>query len=379
MQTFDVVVVGGGMLGLAATYYLSLRGERVLLLQDGELGGGTSAACTGRSQVNEGALDTLNIRIIRDGLARLETLQEELNADFEFRRLGIINLIKEGQEHLWEEWDQRSAVLTDNGIPCELMDVAGLKEFEPHLNTAGLMGASYSLEGLLNPLLFCQAYAGAARRLGAELRPHTPVTGMAFEGRRVVTIEAGGEKWSAGNVVVTCGAWVPVIMRMVGVEVPIQHTHAEAFVTESLPRVLNNTFELADFYETIHGKPKAVSIGVSQHANGTLVVTEAVTRTDNFHQGVSAWGLSQQAADLLRFLPVLKNVKIVRSWGAPTSFTADEQPMVGWMPQFDNLFTASCFMETITSVPLVCDWMAQMVLGQELPVSLTQFDPARFY
>ncbi len=71
-ERYDVIIVGGGMLGLSTAYHLARREARILLLQAGDLGGGSSAACSGRAQVAEGHLDPLNIRLIREGLARLE-------------------------------------------------------------------------------------------------------------------------------------------------------------------------------------------------------------------------------------------------------------------------------------------------------------------
>ena len=79
---------------------------RLLLLQAGDLGGGTSAACSGRAQVAEGHLDSLNLRLIREGLARLETLEEELGTTFEWRRNGFLALIN--AQHLWDDWVTRA-------------------------------------------------------------------------------------------------------------------------------------------------------------------------------------------------------------------------------------------------------------------------------
>jgi sarcosine oxidase subunit beta len=373
---YDVIIVGGGMLGLSTAYHLARRGARALVLEAGELGGGSSGACTGRAQVAEGHLDPLNLRLIREGLARLETLEQELGAVFEWRRIGFLALIN--SQHLWDEWTARAAQLTAAGIPTELLDQAALREAEPYLNADGFLGAAYALEGLLNPFRFCAAYARAARRHGAQLRPRTPVTAMRVDGRRVAAVETGVERFEADRVAVMCGAWTAQVAQMAGVDLPIHHTHAEALVTEPVALPLNNTIELASFYETIHGKDRAVSVGFSRDSHGSLVVTEAVAKTTELHRRSSAWGLAGMAADLLRLYPALASVRVVRGWAIPTPFSPDDEPLVGWAPGRDNLFVAAAFMQTITAVPLISDWMAGMILGEALPVDLSLFAPERF-
>jgi glycine/D-amino acid oxidase-like deaminating enzyme len=377
---YDVIVVGGGMLGLSTAYHLARQGTtgtlRVLLLQAGDLGGGTSAACSGRAQVAEGHLDPLNLRLIVQGLARLETLEEELGAAFEWRRAGFLALI--GAQHLWDQWTERAAILTAAGIPTKVLDRRALQEAEPYLNTEGFLGAAYAVEGLLNPFLFCWAYAQAARRHGAELRPQTPVTALRVEGRRVMAVQAGGEWFQAGRVALMCGAWTRQVARLSGADLPIRHTHAEAFITEPLSLPLCNTIELADFYERIHGRDQAVAIGFSPDLHGALIVTEAVAKTDELHRRSSSWGLAGMAAELLRLYPALAGVRAVRAWAIPTACTPDDEPLVGWLPERDNLFVAAAFLETITAVPVASEWMADMILGGSAPVDLALFAPDRF-
>jgi glycine/D-amino acid oxidase-like deaminating enzyme len=112
--------------------------------------------------------------------------------------------------------------------------------------------------------------------------------------------------------------------------------------------------------------------------NDPLVVTEAVFKTAELHRRSSAWGLAGVAADLLRLYPALAGVRMVRGWAIPTPVSPDDEPLVGWAPGLDNLFVAAAFMETITAVPLVCDWMAGMILGEAPPADLGLFAPGRF-
>jgi glycine/D-amino acid oxidase-like deaminating enzyme len=141
---------------------------------------------------------------------------------------------------------------------------------------------------------------------------------------------------------------------------------------------LSNTIEMADFYERIHGREQAVAVGFSPDPQGALIVTEAVAKIDRIHQRSSSWGLAGMASELLQLYPGLGDVRAVRSWAVPTAFTPDDEPLVGWLPELDNLFVGASFLETITAVPVASEWMATMILGEETPVDLSPFSPGRF-
>lgn len=376
IHTFDVIIVGGGMLGLSTAFHLAQDGARILLFQASEIGGGSSAACAGRAQVAEGKLDPFNLALIRDGISRLETLEDELEMSFEFRRSGFLALINSQKQ--WDEWAERSKILTEHDIPTEMLDLVSLREAEPHLNTEDYFGAAYAVEGWLNPFLFCWAYAKAAEREGATLMANNPVTKMQLEGQKIVSVEANGNRYAADKFVIMCGAWTSPVLQLAGTNLPIDHTHAQAFVTVPVPLTLNNAIALANFYDLIHGKDQAIAVGFNQDAHGALIVTEAIQKTSQLHTETSAWGISGIATDLLKLYPDLANIPVVRSWGVPTPFTLDEEPVIGWVPGRDNLFVAAGLLQTITSIPIISAWMAQMILGETLSVDLSAYNPARF-
>ena len=373
---YDAIIIGGGMLGLSTAYQLARRGARTLVLQAGEIGGGSSAACSGRAQVAQGKLDPFSLAVVRGGIAHHEHLADELGMSYEFRRTGFLALID--SQHYWDEWTARSKILTEAGIPTEVLDRAALREAEPHLKIDGYLGAAYAVEGQLNPFLFCWAYARAAKREGAVLKPHTPVTKMHVEGQRVVAVEAGDSRYSADQVAVMCGAWTGQVLQLAGADLPIRYTHAEAFVTAPVPLALQNTVQLANFYELIHGQEQAVAVGFHQELHGELVVTEAIHTPGRLHTQTSAWGLAGIARDLLALYPGLSNTPILRAWGIPTPFTPDEEPLLGWVPGRENLFVAVGFMQTITSVPVASGWMAEMITREPVPKELNAYNPARF-
>lgn len=376
MQIYDVIIIGGGFLGVSTAYQLSKAGVRTLLLEAGDIGSGTSGSCSGRAQVCEGHLDPLNIKLVREGFKLHETLEEELALDYEWRKVGLFLLLR--NEKLWQLWKGRSQILSSLGIPVEVIDRESLQKAEPFLNTNGVLGAAYSVEGMLNPLRFTHAYAGAAARHGAKLLRNSRVVGMEVHDRKVTAVKTATDTFSAGTVAVMAGAWEHVVTRMAGVEVPIRPTHAESLITEPIPPMIFHNIGLADSYEIINGKAKACTMGIHPEPNGSLDIAEAVTQTDELHQRTSAWGIYAMAADLVKLFPFLEKVRVMRSWGRPTSFTPDEEPLVGWVPQLDNMYVATSLVETITAVPVLSEWMAMMIQGQSPPESLDLFSPARF-
>jgi sarcosine oxidase subunit beta len=281
------------------------------------------------------------------------------------------------QQH-WNHWSERAKILTEAGIPTEMLDSAALRDAEPHLNMSEYWGAARAVEGWLNPFRYCWAFANAAQRLGATLKPDSLVTKMHLNGRKINAVEAQGNRYSADKIVVMCGAWTAPVLKLAGVNLPVHFTHAQAFVTDPVPIKINHTIALANFYDLIHGKDQSVAVGFNQDSHGNLIVTEAVEKTPNLHTGTNAWGLAGISADLLKLYPGLANARVVRSWGIPTPFTPDENPVIGWVPERENLFVAAGFMQTITSIPVVSPWMAQMILGEDNPPELSGFSPARF-
>jgi sarcosine oxidase subunit beta len=201
---------------------------------------------------------------------------------------------------------------------------------------------------------------------------------MEVQNHRVAAVRTATETYSANTVAVMAGAWENEVTRLAGIEVPIRSTHAESVITEPIPPMIFHNIGLSDSYETIHGKKKAVTIGIHPEPNGSLSIAEAVTQTDELHQRVSGWAISAMASDLLKLYPFFEKVRVVRSWGRPTSFTPDEEPLVGWAPQLDNLYLATSLVETITAVPLLSEWMAMMIRGEAPPMSLDLYSPARF-
>lgn len=375
-RSHDVVIVGGGFIGNAIAYHLAGEGANVLLLEAGGLGSGSSGACGGRAQVAEGH-PGLHLQLVMLGLARLEQLEDELDCGFDWRRLGNIMLIRR-PEH-WQEWVAQVAQLKSLGLPADMLDPTALRQAEPELCLDDYLGGAWCLEGHLHPQKYCWAFARAARRHGATLAAHEPVIGLERVGQRLTAVRTPQGRYAAGAVLVAAGAWSGQVLALAGAHLPVRSTNAEAMVSEPLPPVLRHHLGMADFYETIHHAPRAVSLGVLQMQPGTLYISESVEMGERMRHHTSPWGPPGMAAELLRLAPKLAHVRVLRAWTGQSPFLPDAQPAVGWMPGFDNLFVAACFHLTITTTPILSELIAGMILGRAPQLALDAFDPARFH
>lgn len=381
----EVLVIGGGLAGLAITYQLARRGASPLLVEAGSLFSGTSGACAGRAQVLDSHPGSY-LELVLAGFNYLRTLGDELECDLEWREPGHLALIQTPQE--WAALAPRVDDLCSRGIPAEMVAASELGRLEPELNPDGLLGAALSLEGHLNPFLLCKGLAQAARRRGARWITHSPVTGFRVQAGRVSAVLTATQSFSPRVVILACGAWTTSLLAQLGIALPLHFTQAEALITEPLPPRINHHVGMAGFYEAVHGKDRKVAFGIGQHANGTLFVSNAIQPAAPGAAGVqsatrsTAWALPALAQALRKLFPGLGAVRIIRAWSAASPFLPDYRPALGWIDlsqsAASNLYLAAGFHLAIPTIPLLATAIAAEVTGSETAVDLASFRPARW-
>jgi glycine/D-amino acid oxidase-like deaminating enzyme len=207
------------------------------------------------------------------------------------------------------------------------------------------------------------------------------VTGFTRQNNKRTGIQSGTEVYSANVVILAAGAWSGKLAEMAGSFLPVHFTHAEAFVTEPLPKVINHHIGVSGFYDSVHGLERTVTLGLGQHPNGAIVVSNAIQRTTEIDSSSTVWGMPAIARELSRILPVLNRARIMRTWAMPSPFLPDFLPAIGWMPEIENLFCAAGFHLAIPTIPLLTEKIADIILMKNNIESLNllkPFSPERF-
>jgi glycine/D-amino acid oxidase-like deaminating enzyme len=378
IKTYDIAIIGGGFAGSALAYYCTEAGASVLLLEAGSICCGTSSACAGRAQIIESETDDY-LDLVVAGFNKLADLGVEIDTNLEWELPGHLTLLF--NEDQWKQYESITKRLTNHNVEAGMLDLTALREIEPHLQPNQCIGAAYSKEGHLNPFKFCMGFANAARRKGATIMTNTSVTGFGRNSNRITSVQSGNETYFSDAIILASGAWSGQIANLAGFNLPMHFTHAEAFVTEPLPKIIDHHVGISGFYEAVHGSERTVTLGLGQHKNGTLVVSNAIQKADKIDNSSTTWGMPAIARALSQYFPRLNDARIIRTWAMPSPFLPDFLPAIGWIPQCENIFVAAGFHLAIPTIPLLAENIASLILQNDNTRAvdlLKPYSPNRF-
>ncbi|PKO04298.1 MAG: hypothetical protein CVU41_17890 [Chloroflexi bacterium HGW-Chloroflexi-3] len=379
IKIYDVIIIGGGFAGCGLAYHLSRANINTLLLESNHICSGTSSACAGRAQIFDSETPEY-LRIVHQGYSMLPQLGEELDIDLEWELPGHITLYY-SQEQL-SAHQSKIDWMRKIGLSAEFVPSAEISKLESALNPMNCVGAILAQEGHLNPFKFCWGYLQSAKRLGATIKCRSKVERFIKEGNKIVGVETTNQSYYGKNIILATGAWTGFLTSKIDAPLPIFFTKAEAMVSEPLPKTVNHHIGTSGFYDSVHGNNQLVTLGVGQHRNGCLLISNAIQPATAIDRSSSAWGMPAITQKLSEFFPILKQIRITRTWSAPSPFSKDYQPIIGWLPHFENIYIASAFHLAIPTIPVFTKLIADHIQGQnqiEVSEYLEPFSPDRFF
>src|SRR6266851_5663885 len=246
MESADVVIVGGGIMGCALAYQLSRRKVDVLLLEREKLGSQSTGKCAGgvRQQFSSEG----NVRLQRMSVGMLQRFDEEIGHPADFRQLGYLFLLTQPQQvedfhHNMDMWHRVG--LTE----ARWVDAAEAARMVPILNVEDVLGCTFCpTDGIASPADVTSGYAAAARRLGARLKEGVAVTGIDVASGRVQGVRTTTGDVATRLVFDCAGAWSASIGRMAGLEIPVLPYRRHIAVTPDHQAILGPIPELEGFW-----------------------------------------------------------------------------------------------------------------------------------
>ncbi|GAA5125890.1 FAD-dependent oxidoreductase [Haloechinothrix salitolerans] len=321
-STYDVVIVGGGVHGLATAYYLAANHgiTNVAVLDKGYLGGGGSGRNTAILRSNY--LTPEGVRFYDRSLHLYENLADELNFNVMFSQRGHMTLAHNDNSLRTLRW--RAEVNKLQGVDSEVIDPDEIKKLVPYLDTSTdtrypILGALYHPPGgIIRHDAVVWGYARAADAHGVHLHQNTEVTDIETAGGRVTGVRTNRGEVSTPVVVNCTAGWSTLISDMAGVDMPVTTSPLQAAVTEPVKPFLGTVVVSG----TLH-------VYVSQTDRGELVFGASVDPFTSYSMRGSLEFAEGLAGHVLELMPPVSKMRLLRQWAGLCDMTPDYSPIMG--------------------------------------------------
>jgi sarcosine oxidase subunit beta len=366
-KTYDVVIIGGGIQGLATAYYLARDTSlQVALFENQYLGSGASGR---NGEMIRSAFGSREwIGLWDKSLQLWENLSAELGFNVMFTRHGYLILATKPEE--FEALRENRKTQLELGVMTALMDAAEVKRLIPVMNPDMVAGGLLqSNAGFARHDAAIWGFARAARRLKADIFPFTEVTDIVVQSGRIQAVKTSRGEVETRTVVNTAGAYDRKIAQMAGMELPTVFHRIEIMVTEPLKPFL----------------PKAVSVPglmcyMHQSARGEFI---GGAEKDDFIPSTSmrnSLGTTRAiAGKYVRLLPRLAGVRMMRQWTGLISQTPDHAPIIGPVPDIEGfLLSVAWSGYGFMGGPGGGKALSEYIISGELPPEIRPFHAQRF-
>lgn len=368
IKTADVIIVGGGVHGCSTAYELAKAGVKVALFEKEYLCSGQSGRSAAGLRQHFGT--ETNLRMAKYNLQVFPTLEQELDTGMklEFTQWGYMWVAY--KDSVLEQLQKNVTLQKSMDIPSVMMEPDEIHTRWPYLKLDGIIGAAFCGEdGHINSQTLTMAYGEAARRYGAIINTYTPVAKLLAEkGRIKGIVTAAGDEWDAPKVLVTSGAYTTQLVASVGVEIPVYPERHNLLVTEAVevfecPMVLcmddgayfkqlpNGTFF---FGRDDQGEPHTTECGNSA----------------KFLEGVTT--------SVLKRMPSLSSIRVVRQWSGPYDNTPDHNAIIDWTPVEGLLINCGWSGHGLQFGPSGGRVCKELLMGEKPFVDLHRFRLSRF-
>jgi sarcosine oxidase subunit beta len=323
----EVVVVGGGITGVAVAYFLAERGfERVVVFERSYLGSGSTFKCAGGIRASFTSRE--HIVLMKRSIELWGELSRRLG--IKYARSGYLWLAS--REEDLERLKRYSSIHNQFGVSTRFVEPGEVEEMAPALDTSRLVGALYDpLAGKASPFDAVHKLYLASREMGVEYR-FEEVGKILVEGGAARGVASSGGITEAESVVVAAGVWSRQLLEPLGVSLPVEPEPHHAALTEEYGRLFD---------------PLIIDLESGAYAvqtfHGHVLMGVEIPEQPSWEPGERLAFLSKVVRVWSRWLPWLPSANILRYWVGHYEVTPDHHPVLGPVGSIENLFVATGF------------------------------------
>ena len=368
-KSYDIVIIGGGIIGCSVAFELSRRGcTDVLVIEKNYLTSGATGRCGAGIRQQWGSV--INATLAFESTHIFENIEEYTGYNYDCGLNQSGYLILAYTETEWEQFQKNLEVQRAVGIDSYAVDIDGIKEIVPHINTEGLIGATYcAKDGHADPFHCTYAYAKGAKRMGVDIETYTTVTGFKVENGRINTVITNNGDIKARIVINCTGGHAPMMAEMVGDKLPIFPERHQILITEPVAPIMNPmvmSFQ-RHFYvqQTPHGSV-IMGIGDPSEPKGLNIN--------------SSWQFLEFCSFLVtQTLPVFRDLRVVRQWAGVYDMSPDRYPIINQAKEAEGFITvAGLSGHGFMVAPRLANLLANHLTGKKDSLDIEIFSADRY-
>jgi glycine/D-amino acid oxidase-like deaminating enzyme len=374
----EVLIIGGGLAGCAAAYYLAREGVEVTLIERYDLNTQASGCNAGsiHAQIPHEPFTSLGedwarnfaptIPLMLESIRIWSGLEAELGCDLEVSIGGGI-LVAETEAQM-RDIERKARIEGAHGLAIEMLSRDDLRRAAPCISERMVGGAHCPTEGKANPLKVTPAFARAALRHGARILSGTALTALAPDDDGYLAQTSRGPI-RARRVVNCAGAEAGRISAMLGLTLPIEGHPIQVNVTEPVEPFIAHLIYFAGEKLTLkQARNGSLLIGGGWPARRSAVGDRLAVNLDSLRANLR---IAQTV------VPRLGSVRLLRTWPAIVNGTADWKPILGEVPRLPGFFMNMFPWMGFTAGPISALVTSELVMGRKPSMDLQQFSALR--
>jgi glycine oxidase len=353
----EIIIIGGGVIGLTVARALALRGVRdVCLVERGNLGTEASWAAAGMllPQVEADAADEFFKLACRSRdlyPAFAAALREETGIDVELDTTGTLYLAL--TDHDYEEIQKRYEWQTRAGLSIEMLSSEEARECEPCISEATRGALRFPKDIQVENRRLLSALANSVKNLGVEIATQTSVDSLIIEGNRVRSVRTSRGVISCATAVIAAGTWSSFIKTAPHSPLPtIEPVRGQMVCLEAKPQLTRHVIYSPRGYLVPRQDGRLLAGSTSEHAG--------------FAKCVTAGGVATILRNALEISPGISDLPVVDTWAGLRPRAADGLPVLGPCGEIDGLFCATGhYRNGILLAPLTGELISEAIISSQ--------------
>lgn len=367
-KTADVVIIGGGIIGVSIAYHLGKMGAKnVILFEKNLLGEGSTGRCAGG--IRRQWSTEVNMEFAMKSFEIFQHFDEEFDASPEFRQIGYLFLARDEEE--FETFKKNIDLQHRYGVPSELLSRKDIEKEWPFLNTDDIFGGAFChTDGYAGPHEVVYAMAKGAKRYGVKIFQNTEVIGIEVKNGRVSGVITQAGSVDAPVVVNAAGPYAAQVGKMAGLEIPVSPIRRQLFVTDVFDKIPPSVPLTIDHKQNFYFRREGKSV----------LLTGPQDKEPSYNLTTDFDSIVETAEKATHRVPVFKEARIVRGWAGLYEISPDNHAILGKVPEIEGFILAVGFSgHGFQHSPAAGMVIAELILkGRAESIDISSLDLRRF-